>query len=133
MNERQIYNKIKKERRQAPKIVERDYAAICDRIFCMSSMGQFQGFVRVVGYTDKFVRVCNVAHSQEIRSTNMGDVLSTTTFTVDTRKSVAPAFWLCSLEKTDLNPGVRYTLRQSGKPPTHGTLATTFEQQNKIF
>jgi hypothetical protein len=87
----------------------------------------------VVGHTDKFVRVCNVAHTEVIKTTEFGDVLSTTTFTAAPVKSVPLKFWLCNLEKTDLKPGVRYSLRQPGKPPAHGILATTFAQKNKLF
>jgi hypothetical protein len=119
------------------KIAESDYVAIRDKIFCMSSFGTFQGFVRVVGHTDKFIRICTVAHTQVIKTTEFGDVLSTTTFTAAPAapaKNCTPVFSLCTLEKTQLTPTtVRYSLRQSGNPPSHGILATTFEQKNKIF
>lgn len=134
-NERTLQLQIKKKyNANKGKIAESDYAAICDKIFCMSSFGTFQGFVRVVGHTDKFIRICNVAHTQVIQTTEFGDVLSTTTFTAAPAKDCNPVFSLCTIEKTQLTPStVRYSLRQSGNPPSHGILATTFEQKNKIF
>lgn len=125
---------IKKQRQATRRIDEKDYAAICGKIFCMSSFGHFNGFVRVIGHTDKKIRVCSVAHTKEIVSTNRDDILSTTTFTAQPDKEVQPyTDWLCNLEKVDLRPGVRYSLRQPGSTPSHGVMTMQFKQENKIF
>lgn len=122
-----------KKKRERVVITAADYAAVEGRVFALSSFGHFNAFVRVVNHTPSRLRVVNLTHTCNTITYEHGDTLSISTFTAGNAES-DPVPFTVALEKTPLTDGTaRYTLRQAGRPPAHGVMASTFVQHNKIF